>query len=161
MVDISTKIRRITAMVDQGCYFTINRARQLGKTTTLNQLEKRLFHQYSCGSISFEGIGEEPFATPKAFCRSFMELVQQAPGFSFFATDTPSVERWVDTGITDFKGLSLHVDNRCRGRKIIFMIDEADKMSNNRTYIHFLGVLRDKYLARKMGRAFTFQGCMP
>jgi hypothetical protein len=41
MVDISDKINRITAMVDQGCYFTMNRARQFGKTTTLNQLEKK------------------------------------------------------------------------------------------------------------------------
>jgi hypothetical protein len=37
------------------------------------------------------------------------------------------------------------------------MIDEVDKNSNNRTYIHFLGMLRDKYLERKTGRAFTFQ----
>jgi hypothetical protein len=37
------------------------------------------------------------------------------------------------------------------------MIDEVDKTSNNRVYIHFLGMLRDKYLARKDGREFTFQ----
>ena len=34
MVDISGKIRRIKEMVDRGDYFTINRARQFGKTTT-------------------------------------------------------------------------------------------------------------------------------
>jgi hypothetical protein len=156
MVDISDKIRCITALVDQGAYFTINRARQFGKTTTLNQLEKTLFHQYICVSISFEGIGAEPFENPPAFCRSFMDLVQQALRFSSAAADTPYVESWVDAGITDFKGLSLHVDKMCRGRKIVLMIDEVDKMSNNRIYVHFLGVLRDKYLARKTGKAFTF-----
>jgi hypothetical protein len=45
----------------------------------------------------------------------------------------------------------------CRGRKLVLMIDEVDKTSNNRVYIHILGMLRDKYLARKAGREFTFQ----
>ncbi len=35
MVDISDKIEQIRAMVDMEEYFTINRARQYGKTTTL------------------------------------------------------------------------------------------------------------------------------
>ncbi len=35
MVDISNKINQIAAMVERGDYFTINRARQYGKTTTL------------------------------------------------------------------------------------------------------------------------------
>jgi hypothetical protein len=44
----------------------------------------------------------------------------------------------------------------CRDKKIVLMIDEVDKTSNNRVYIHFLGLLRDKYLARQMGRDSTF-----
>ena len=36
MVDISQKIDKIIKLVNDGCYFTINRARQYGKTTTLN-----------------------------------------------------------------------------------------------------------------------------
>ena len=35
MVDISQKVREIERLVDAGKYFTINRARQYGKTTTL------------------------------------------------------------------------------------------------------------------------------
>lgn len=42
MVDISEKLSQIKKMVDAGQYFTINRARQYGKTTTLNALEKFL-----------------------------------------------------------------------------------------------------------------------
>ena len=34
MVDISDRVSRIRKMVDAGEYFTINRARQYGKTTT-------------------------------------------------------------------------------------------------------------------------------
>lgn len=38
MVDISSKIKKILEMVDRGDYFTINRPRQFGKTTTFNEL---------------------------------------------------------------------------------------------------------------------------
>ena len=38
MVDIRAKLDEIKEMVDRGDYFTINRARQYGKTTTLRAL---------------------------------------------------------------------------------------------------------------------------
>lgn len=40
MVDISDKIQKIRGMVDMEEYFTINCARQYGKTTTLQALKK-------------------------------------------------------------------------------------------------------------------------
>ena len=46
MVDIGGKLAQIKAMVDRGDYFTINRARQYGKTTTLFLLEKMLQEDY-------------------------------------------------------------------------------------------------------------------
>lgn len=42
MVNISERLRQIKNMVDEGQYFTINRARQYGKTTTLRALEEFL-----------------------------------------------------------------------------------------------------------------------
>ena len=43
MVDISGRIDRIIRdYIEKGQYFTINRARQYGKTTTLYLLERRL-----------------------------------------------------------------------------------------------------------------------
>ena len=41
MVNISDKLAQIKSMVDAGQYFTINRARQYGKTTTLRQLDRK------------------------------------------------------------------------------------------------------------------------
>ena len=38
MVDITERLQKIKEMVDAGQYFTINRARQYGKTTTLQAL---------------------------------------------------------------------------------------------------------------------------
>ncbi len=46
MVNIDDKIIQIKAMVDRGEYFTINRARQYGKTTTLNLLAQKLQDDY-------------------------------------------------------------------------------------------------------------------
>ena len=39
IVDITEKLKQIKRMVDAGQYFTINRARQYGKTTTLRALQ--------------------------------------------------------------------------------------------------------------------------
>ena len=46
MVDISSKIDEIEKLVSQEFYFVINRPRQFGKTTTLNELYKRLNSKY-------------------------------------------------------------------------------------------------------------------
>lgn len=37
MVDISKKLEKIEEKIDHGLYFTINRARQYGKTTTMSR----------------------------------------------------------------------------------------------------------------------------
>ena len=63
MVDISDRIARISQMVEDGKYFTINRARQFGKTTTLNELRKSLQNGYTVIGIDFQGIGKEGFPT--------------------------------------------------------------------------------------------------
>jgi hypothetical protein len=157
MVDISGKISRIREMVDRGDYFTINRARQFGKTTALNRLEKALFNEYICVSISFEGIGDEPFENPAAFCQTFISLVRRALRFSSAAENPAYIDDWLDKTVVDFQLLGGHIDRLCRNRKLVLMIDEVDKASNNRVYIHFLGMLRDKYLARKTGKESTFQ----
>mgnify|MGYP000140412332 FL=1 len=59
MVDISDRIDRITKdYIEQGQYFTINRARQYGKTTTLFLLERKLREDYLVLSLSFEAADE-------------------------------------------------------------------------------------------------------
>ena len=59
MVDISDRIDRIIQdYIENGKYFTINRARQYGKTTTLYLLERRLQKDYIVLSLSFEAADE-------------------------------------------------------------------------------------------------------
>ncbi|MCL2167326.1 MAG: AAA-like domain-containing protein [Clostridiales bacterium] len=160
MVDISGKLVQIREMVDRGDYFTINRARQYGKTTTLSLLKKILREDYIVASISFEGLGDNSFASDEAFCAAFIDLVYEALAFS----DVPDgyKESWLDTKVTDFRGLSRHITTMCRpdaigaGKRLVLMIDEVDKTSNNRTYLHFLGLLRDKYLRQQQSEDYTF-----
>ncbi len=62
MVDISERLGQIKAMIDAGKYFTINRARQYGKTTTLKALERILENDYTVISLDFQmvpAIGKE------------------------------------------------------------------------------------------------------
>ena len=42
MVNIDDKLEQIEALINDGLYFTINRARQFGKTTTMDMLYDRL-----------------------------------------------------------------------------------------------------------------------
>ena len=46
MVDLSDRLDAIKAMIDAGQYFTINKARQYGKTTTLQALSGYLQNTY-------------------------------------------------------------------------------------------------------------------
>lgn len=59
MADISDKLSRIIGMIENEEYFTINRARQYGKTTTLSQIDRKLREKYTVLRISFEGAGGE------------------------------------------------------------------------------------------------------
>ena len=68
MVDISDKVEEIKTYIEAGEYFTINRARQYGKTTTLEVLKERLEEEYVVFSLSFEGLTSETFADENAFC---------------------------------------------------------------------------------------------
>ena len=63
MVDLSERVQEIKKLVDGGKYFTINRARQYGKTTTLAALQKALADEYRVLNLSFAGITRANFET--------------------------------------------------------------------------------------------------
>lgn len=154
MVDISDKITKIRKLVDEGSYFTINKARQYGKTTTLATLEKAIENEYIVASISFQGLGDNNFASDENFCATFMEKIQWA--LQFTNAEEEYVDKWVNNSITDFVLLDRHIAKMCKNRKMVLMIDEVDQASNNRVFLNFLGMLREKYIARRNGKDYTF-----
>ena len=72
MVDMSKRIGQIRQMVDAGDYFTINRARQYGKTTTLAELAKALKDRYLVVSLDFQRLGSASFQNEAAFSHAFL-----------------------------------------------------------------------------------------
>jgi len=153
MADISEKIRQIMVMVENGQYFTINRARQYGKTTTLALLEKQLPREYTVIKVSFEGVSDNMFEKEEGFCQGF--LYQCAKYFK--SKELPEMENWNDNSVTNFDLLDDFLTKICRNRKFVLMIDEVDKTSNNFIFLKFLGMLRDKYLRRNEGNDYSFQ----
>jgi len=154
MVDISGKIEKIIEMVNNRSYFTINRARQYGKTTTLVCLEKALKDDFIAVSISFQGIGDEPFKSDENFCKSFIKQIVSA--LRFTSASKEYREKWANHNVTNFDELSDHITDMCEDMKVVLMIDEVDRASNNRVFLQFLSTLRDKFLARKIGKDYTF-----
>ena len=75
MVNIDDRLKQMEELIDKGDYFTVNRARQYGKTTALRLLKKKLAGRYSVFSISFEGIGKSAYTSETAFCQSFCRLL--------------------------------------------------------------------------------------
>ncbi|MCL2058738.1 MAG: AAA-like domain-containing protein [Oscillospiraceae bacterium] len=160
MVDISGKIEQIKRLVDDRSYFTFNRARQYGKTTTLACLERALQDEYTVASISFEGLGINAFESEAGFCKAFLKLISEAIELTDASDDCK--ESWADGNVTTFMELGRHITKMCkpgeqgRDHKVVLMIDEVDKTSNNRVFLHFLGMLRNKFLLRKNRKDHTF-----
>ena len=154
MVNIESKLREIRTLVDKKRYFTINRGRQYGKTTTLAALETYLEDEYTVISLTFEGLCDESFVDAKTFCQAFLQLIDEALAF----VDITAEERqaWLNENVANFMDLSRHITKMCKGKKIVLMIDEVDKASNNRIFLGFLSMLRKKFLARRKRRDETF-----
>jgi len=71
MVDISGQLGEIKEMIDAGKYFTINRARQYGKTTMLKALERSLRNEYQVIRLDFQLLGYASFETEQMFAEAF------------------------------------------------------------------------------------------
>ena len=74
MVDISPRLAAMKEYVERGEYFTINRARQYGKTTTLRALEEYLEEDYIVVSMDFQGISTEEYRDEYTFTRAFARM---------------------------------------------------------------------------------------
>lgn len=164
MVDISDKLSQIIGMIENEEYFTINRARQYGKTTTLYQIDRKLRRKYTVLRMSFEGAGENAFKSDEGFMRFFVKKVERE--LIFLEKPEALLREW--SSLADYSGgeyddaldyLSEKITKLCRNDKqgIILLIDEVDKSSDNQIFLNFLGMLRNKYLFRQEGRDTTFK----
>jgi len=159
MVDTSKKIDTIMQMVEKKECFVINRPRQYGKTTTLFLLLRRLLSngEYLPIKISFEGYGDAVFRTEESFCPAF--LLDMANDFNTQKQGYSSIFLEQKGEVNSFNSLSYAISVILSKipKKVVLMIDEVDKSSNNELFLHFLGMLRTKYLNAREGVDITFQ----
>ena len=150
MVNLNNRLVQIKKLIDDKEYFTINRGRQYGKTTTLSRLRRFLADEYTVIFISFEGFGHDNFSSEAIFCQEFLLTIDD------FFESLELTERWHALEVKSFSQLSRHLTKMCKGKKVVLMIDEVDKASNYQVFLSFLSTLRKKYLARADQIGFTF-----
>ena len=148
MVDTESRFKAVESMIDRGMYFTINRARQYGKTTMLQTIRRRLSDKYLVIKTSFEGVGDEPFKEEASFAKLFVNLMVNE--LAYYNEDEKFINVWKDKGIVSLGSLSQAITRFCQmfPRPVIMLIDEVDKSSDNRLFVSFIGMLRDLYLKR-------------
>lgn len=155
MVDMESRLKEIEKLVDNKKYFTINRARQYGKTTLLNLMVQYLSVKYTVFSVSFEGLGDSVFEKEASFCSMICKLLYDAIRYD----EVPSVETPVknivyevvqNNSIEDLFSLSAMISELCGAAKrpVVLMIDEVDQASGHKVFLDFLGMIRSKYLKR-------------
>lgn len=162
MVDLSERAREIKELVDDGKYFTINRARQYGKTTTITALRDCLLPEYTVLSLDFQKISNAGFSTEEKFVQEFCRLIWNKRKTIGCLPENllKKIEMWKDekepkTRLGEmFDMLSEWCETS--GREIVLMIDEVDSATNNQVFLDFLAQLRDGYISRDTDGTPTF-----
>lgn len=158
MVDLTERLQNIKSMVDAGKYFSINRARQYGKTTILSALADYLENDYDVINMDFQTMSSLSFESEQAFVSAFSaELLDLHHRFPDDIEEhlVSFVEK--TAGIMSLQSLFKVIKNWCQKaeKKIVLIIDEVDTASNNQVFLDFLAQLRAYYLRR--GRTAAFQ----
>jgi hypothetical protein len=75
MVDIKEKLDKIIDKIDLGLYFTINKARQYGKTTILSRLYNILKPKYIIIPGSLEGFSSSNYKNERTFSKALIKMI--------------------------------------------------------------------------------------
>lgn len=165
MVKLDKRLQEIRKLVDVGDYFTINRARQYGKTTTLRALNRCLQKDYYVVLMDFQTFGAGEFEDENTFALTFAESFL----WEFYQNKLSSLESLdhainlleedIRTAQLNFRLRRLFVRLRdiCASsdKRIVLMIDEVDSATNNQVFLDFLAQLRAGYINRD--KQITFQ----
>ena len=158
MCDVSHKFERCKSLIEDGFYYAINFPRQYGKTSMQVMLDNEFEDNsdYFVISTSFEGIGDTPFESEEKMAPAALETF--AKGLFLHQPELADYLESEAEKITTFKQLSrfLTIWIRSLDKKVILLIDEVDKASNNQAFLSFLAMLRDKYLLSKGRKDITF-----
>jgi len=157
MVNIQPKLNAIKKMIDQGEYFTINRARQYGKTTTLRALARFLADEYLVISLDFQMMSHGDFENEMAFTSAFSnELLDCVPDIPKDIEEKLSMSAGKSLNNTTLSALFKILSQWCgtSDRPVVLMIDEVDSATNNTVFMDFLAQLRGYYMNRDIKPTF-------
>jgi len=160
MVNLEPKLKKIKVMIDNGQYFTINRARQYGKTTILRALSEYLKHDYTVISLDFQKMSSSDFEYESAFVRGLArEIVKRI-------RHTPDIPEQTEHQLLALINAPLKqpklaeifdcFSDWCESssKPIVLLIDEVDTAANNQIFLDFLAQLRAYYLKRQKTPTF-------
>ena len=158
MINLTDRLEKIRKMIDAGQYFTINRARQYGKTTILHALAGYLADKYVVISMDCQTISDSDFENEQKFVAAFSsELL--LTGVEIPEDVKQRLERFAEE---ENPNVTLSVLFRtllqwCKVSEepLVLLIDEVDSATNNQVFVDFLAQLRAYYL-RRLDRV-TFQ----
>ena len=163
MVDLSEKVEYIRNLIDKGEYFTINRARQYGKTTTINAVKEAISKDYTVISLDFQGISKSGFETEQEFVQEFCRLIiKKKRTISVFPKEIENtILEYVNQREPKVKlgELFSTLNEWCEISEngIVLIIDEVDSATNNQVFLDFLAQLRDGYISRDTDGIPSFQ----
>ena len=156
MVNLDSRLKTIREMVDSGDYFTINRARQYGKTTMLQALARYLKGEYEVVLLDFQRLSESSFQNEQTFSYAFVnEIVRRTSSFPDGVKENfnrlgEKIEN------CSFQKLFGIIEQWCQSadKGIVLLVDEVDTASNNQVFLDFLAQLRAAYLWRSVTPTF-------
>ncbi len=148
MVKMDSRLAKIRVFVDAGEYFSISRARQYGKTTTLHALVGYLREDYFVLGMDFQMMSYGDFESEDAFVAAFArEAVAAVSGREDMPADVEEKLRGFaegNEGNAKLAFLFSCLSEWCRKseKPVVLMIDEVDMASNNQVFLDFLSQLR-------------------
>lgn len=164
MVNLDRRLSEITRLIDAGKYFTINRARQYGKTTTLRALNRYLQKEYYVVSMDFQTFGAGEFENENRFAvsfgRTFLRMLKrnQLPWSDELRGVITRFEKLVNWDTSDLRLQRLfeNLSDICGAcdKPVVLMIDEIDSATNNQVFLDFLAQLRAYYIDRDVQPTF-------
>lgn len=148
MVNLGIRLEKIKAMIDDGQYFTINKARQYGKTTTLRALSDYLKQDYIIVNLDFQNESSFVNALTKEIIRRMryregmpdktkarlLELAAHKDSKSNIAEIFDCFSEWCELS----------------EKPVVLIIDEVDTAANNQVFLDFLAQLRSQECLKSM-----------
>ncbi len=164
MINLDSRLKQIKKLIDTGCYFTINRARQYAKTTILFALKEYLKEEYIPILIDFQMLGADDFSSENVFSVAFAEIFLEELKQNNVIENKElkhEIQCLEDKILSlesrfNLRRLFVCLRNICTAsdKAIVLMVDEVDSATNNQVFLDFLAQLRAYYLARGYQRTF-------